>query len=79
LELFAQAFFHFVLVKINTVFCQPPRENIPIQEHNMYIIHGKESGCKETSWTGSNHGNEVSPESFLSQILFSSKKRLSPS
>jgi hypothetical protein len=45
----------------------------------MYIIHGKESGGKETSWTGSNHGNEVSPESFLSQILFSSKKRLSPS
>src|SRR4030065_2170596 len=45
----------------------------------MGIIHGKEPGSEETRWTGSNDCNKISPECFLHQLIFSSKRRLSPS
>jgi hypothetical protein len=79
LELPAQTFFHLNFIEIDTVLSQPPRENIPVQQNHMHVIHGEQPGGKQACRTGSDDSYEVSPESVLNQILFSSKKRLSPS
>ena len=79
MELSAETFLHLIFIEINPVLCQSPGENIPIQQDDVDVIQSQQAGGEQASRTSSDDGYEVFLKSVLNQILFSSKRRLSPS